>query len=495
MRSFPAMRSFQANMHGCWGSWGACCRSDEGRRSIRIDDAAIDDFVLTTDDTIVESSAKKSPGTRPFDPRRLPFYYGWVIVVAGTIGAIASLPGQTAGVSVFTDDLIDTTGLTRLQLAIAYLVGTGTSGALLGYGGRAIDRYGSRVVALGATLGLAATLLGLSAVGPMNTAVGVAVMSSGFGCLRFSGQGLLTLASRTMVAQWFDRRRGLVTALSSAFTSFSFAVAPALLLVLIDIDGFRTAWRLLALMLVVVIATIIAALYRVSPEAVGIEIDGVGPLSKRAPGTRPEPPTTRTVAVGSDDDATRSEALRDVRFWALTIPVAALASTSTAITFHIIDLGAELGLTDDEIVRIFVPLALVSVPITLLTGWLLDRVTPLFVAAAMSIAQLVMYPAVSFLDTSWGVVVAIIAWGASQGCFSALTSAAIPKVFGRRHLGAISGAQMSAMVIASAIGPAFFALIQSLSGGYRPALLISMIIPATGAVLATIGLRQRRRVA
>lgn len=447
--------------------------------------------MLISDEQQVERSSKKSPGTRPFDPRKVPFYYGWIIVVVATIGAIASVPGQTAGVSVFTDDLIDTTGLTRLQLAIAYLIGTGTSGVLLGFGGRAIDRYGSRVVALGATLGLASTLLGLSMVGPMGTAVGIAVMSLGFGCLRFSGQGVLTLASRTMVAQWFDRRRGLVTALSSAFTSFSFAVAPALLLVLIDIDGFRTAWRLMALGLVVVVATIVAAFYRVSPEAVGLEIDG-GTAESRATRKDSHPaPSTRAPIVGTDDDATRAEAIRDIRFWALTIPVAAMASTSTAITFHIVDLGAELGLTDDEIVRIFVPLAFVSVPITLLTGWLLDRATPLFIAAAMALAQLVMYPAVSFLDTRWGVVLAIVTWGGAQGCFSALTSAAIPKVFGRRHLGAIAGVQMSAMVVASAIGPALFALVQSLTGGYRPALLISMVIPAAGAVLAFMSLRQR----
>lgn len=451
--------------------------------------------MLTADDQQVEMPAKKSPGTRPFDPRKVPFYYGWVIVVAGTIGAIASVPGQTAGVSVFTDDLIDTTGLTRLQLAIAYLIGTGTSGVLLGFGGRAIDRYGSRIVALGATLGLASTLLGLSMVGPMGTAAGIAVMSIGFGCLRFSGQGVLTLASRTMVAQWFDRRRGLVTALSSAFTSFSFAVAPALLLVLIDIDGFRTAWRLMALGLVVVVATIVAAFYRVSPEAVGLEIDGGTKESRVARNNGlAAAPSTRAPIVGTDDDATRAEAIRDIRFWALTIPVAAMASTSTAITFHIVDLGAELGLTDDEIVRIFVPLAFVSVPITLLTGWLLDRATPLFIAAAMALAQLVMYPAVSFLDTRWGVVLAIVTWGGAQGCFSALTSAAIPKVFGRRHLGAIAGVQMSAMVVASAIGPALFALVQSLTGGYRPALLISMVIPAAGAVLAFMSLRQRASV-
>jgi OFA family oxalate/formate antiporter-like MFS transporter len=442
------------------------------------------------------SSTKRGTlGTRPFDPRRVPFYYGWVIVVVGTIGAMASVPGQTAGVSVFTDDLISTTGLTRLQLAIAYLVGTGTSGMLLGAGGRAIDRYGSRVVALGATLGLATTMLGLSVIGPMSTAVGVVVMSIGFGCLRFSGQGLLTLASRTMIAQWFDRRRGLVTALSSAFVSFSFAAAPALFLALIDLDGFRTAWRIMAVALVVVISSVVVVFYRASPEAAGIEIDSTGRTSMpEDPGSDDRQVTLVVPVVGTDQDATRAQALRDVRFWALTIPVAALASTSTAITFHIVDLGAEMSLTEDEIIRIFVPIAFVSVPVTLFTGWLIDRVTPLLIAAAMAIAQLVMYPMVALLDTGWAFVAAIVAWGASQGCFSALTSAAIPKVFGRRHLGAISGAQMSAMVIGSAIGPAFFALVQSRTGGYSSALWLSAILPAVGLILALEGLRQHRRI-
>lgn len=44
----------------------------------------------------------------PFAPRRAPFFYGWVVVVASTIGVVMSIPGQTMGVSVFTDPL--TTG-------------------------------------------------------------------------------------------------------------------------------------------------------------------------------------------------------------------------------------------------------------------------------------------------------------------------------------------------------------------------------------------------
>lgn len=60
----------------------------------------------------------------PFAPRRLPFFYGWVIVGVATLGVVMSIPGQTMGVSVFTDHLIRVTGLTRLELAYTYLVGT-----------------------------------------------------------------------------------------------------------------------------------------------------------------------------------------------------------------------------------------------------------------------------------------------------------------------------------------------------------------------------------
>lgn len=436
-------------------------------------------------------------GRRPFDPRRVPFYYGWVVLVAGTIGVVASVPGQTAGVSVFTDDLTATTGLTRLQLAIAYLVGTGSSGLLLGRGGRLIDRYGSRVVALAATIGLACTVTGLSFVGAMSTPVGLVVMSVGFGCLRFTGQGLLTLSSRTMVAQWFDRRRGLVSSLSQAAGSFAFAAAPAALLALIDIDGFRTAWRLIALGLVIGVGAIVIVFYRVSPEASGMTIDTGTPLDRTDgdDGAALDGHHRGVVVVGSDHDATRAEAVRDLRFWAVTLPVLALSSTSTALTFHIVDFGSELGLDEDSIVRIFVPIAFVSVPITLTTGWLVDVTSPLFVAGGMGAAQVVMYLSVGHIDLTVFLVLAVISWGMAQGCFSSLTSAALPRIFGRRHLGAIAGMQMSAMVVGSAIGPALFAVSKSLTDSYRPALWLSAAIPAASVLLAVAGHRQDRHTA
>jgi OFA family oxalate/formate antiporter-like MFS transporter len=273
---------------------------------------------------------------------------------------------------------------------------------------------------------------------------------------------------------------------SGAVVGFSFAASPALLLALIEIDGFRSAWRLMALSLVLVVGTVIVVLFRVSPETSGLVIDG-GRVEPMADGSEPAP-----SIIGTDDDFTRPQALRDVRFWAVTVPVVALSSTSTALTFHIVDFGAELGLSDSEVVRIFLPIALVSVPVTLLGGWLVDALSPLAVAIAMCVAQLVMYLSVGHIDTTVAAVLAIAGWGFAQGCFGPLTTAAIPRLFGRRHLGSISGIQMSAMVVGSAIGPALFALVKALAGDYQTALWISAIVPALGLVLAVAGLSRGR---
>ena len=60
----------------------------------------------------------------PFEPARFPFFYGWILLGSGTIGLLMSAPGQTVGVSVFTDSLIEALGLTRSLLSLGYLVGT-----------------------------------------------------------------------------------------------------------------------------------------------------------------------------------------------------------------------------------------------------------------------------------------------------------------------------------------------------------------------------------
>ena len=106
--------------------------------------------------------AKQKFNTFPFDPGKIPFFYGWVILVAATIGILVSAPGQTTGVSTFTDYLIDSIKISRDQISTAYMFGTIASSFFLIWAGKVYDKYGARWVGMGTSLILAFVLVLLS---------------------------------------------------------------------------------------------------------------------------------------------------------------------------------------------------------------------------------------------------------------------------------------------------------------------------------------------
>jgi len=53
---------------------------------------------------------------------RMPFYDGRMVLVVATLGVAATLPGQTAGVSLFIDAFTADLGLSRLAVSWFYTV-------------------------------------------------------------------------------------------------------------------------------------------------------------------------------------------------------------------------------------------------------------------------------------------------------------------------------------------------------------------------------------
>ncbi|MEQ8454083.1 MAG: MFS transporter [Sandaracinaceae bacterium] len=418
----------------------------------------------------------------PFAPRRFPFFYGWWILVVSTIGVIMSIPGQTMGVSVFTDDLLAATGLSRVALANAYLAGTVASGLTLPFGGRLLDRFGARATASVAAVALGATLLYLSVVdqlAPRGSLLALAWLIVGFFALRLSGQGMLTMVSRTMLGRWFEARRGLAAGISSVFVGFGFGVAPLVLDLAIEGAGWRGAWRGMAVVVALGMGGLALLFYRDRPEECGLEMDG-------APSS-PE----RTAARAGETSLTREQALRSLRFWAVTFALSVQALVVTGVTFHVVDLGAHGGLSRAESVAIFLPMSVVSTLTALLGGWLGDRLRIRTLLFAMMLAQAGGVVACVQLDTLYPL--AALGLGVSGGLFGPIATIAFPRFFGRAHLGAIAGVEMMCVVLGSAVGPAALALGESMSGGYAWPLYMCLALPVAALGL-TLAMREPRPI-
>jgi OFA family oxalate/formate antiporter-like MFS transporter len=410
----------------------------------------------------------------PFKPAKWPFFYGWAIVLWATLGVLMSMPGQTMGVSAFTDHLIKALGITRGQLSLAYMFGTIGSALVLTPAGKLFDRVGARVMATGATLMLGVVLAilsqcdrisaGLASLFDCEPSIWTAfpVMLIGFFLLRLSGQGLLTLSSRNMLMKWFDRRRGLVNGLSGVFVSFGFSGTPLFLAWLILQGGWRNAWLILAVAAGVVFPVLTLLFFRDNPEDCGLKPDG--DLAENPHSKAMEHPIFKQFNL--------SETRRTMAFWVFAIPLAMNGLYFTGLAFHIESIFKHAGMESTEAFSIFLPVSVLSVSINLVGGWVSDRIHLKYLLMIMLLGSLVAYLGFFLLAPGWTKWLMIVGSGLCAGCWNVLMAVTWPRFFGREHLGAISGFFMALIVFASAIGPWMMSLSLDVTGAYGPAVIL-----------------------
>jgi cyanate permease len=188
---------------------------------------------------------------------------------------------------------------------------------------------------------------------------------------------------------------------------------------------------------------------------------------------------------------TRGEAMRTGAFWMVTLALCVQSMVFTGVTFHIVDIGLAGGMTREAAVALFVPIAFIGVPMGFAVGGAADRVSLRLLVIVMTFCQIFGFIGVAYIGEPGFRIAAIVGWGLSQGFFGPLTTVAIPKLFGRRHLGSIAGIQMSCLVIGSALGPAALAASRQIMGSYRFGMLACCLLAVIPFVLAVTA-RERR---
>ncbi len=425
----------------------------------------------------------------PFSPAGSPVGYGLVIMLIGSIGTVLSVPGQTVGIGVFTDYLMETLQLDRTALSLTYLFGTIGSSLLLPWGGRLFDRFGARRMVFFVCLGFGAAL---SLTGSLDlVSVEIVDMIGGDGAywglfalaiftfllLRQFGQGLLTMVSRTMVSKWFVRSRGLATGISGVIVALGFNAGPKVINDMIDAWGWQNTCYVLAGGIGIGMTVLGWLLYRDNPEESGLKPDMFtrhperrGLLTRLA--ERLQPAVERI-----EHSVDTRTALRSYAFRVFNAGMGMQALLVTAIMFHLADIGATGGLERGEVFALLVPMSLVSAPLVLLGGMLSDRMElkHLLMVQMLGLAGFVV--SILLLDAWFGRLLFVVSAGISGGLFGVLSSVTWPRFFGRAHLGGIAGFNMSTMVFCSAVGPALFALAESRADSYVPVALASLVLP------------------
>ena len=398
-------------------------------------------------------------------------------MAASTIGMLSSIPGQTMGVGVFSEYLISKTGLNRIELSFAYMMGTILSSLILPFAGKFLDLIGGRMMILATGIGLGVSLLFfaqtvslINSFSPVSSEylshsfLAILVMSLAFLMLRQFGQGIMAMVSRNVLAKWFDAKRGLVAGISGIFVSFGFSVAPLGINILMNLFGFQETILLLSITCGFGMALLGWVFFRDSPEECGLFMDGSTKAKASEHATTPE------------HESTLSDAVRSYNFWIFCLGMCSSSLIVTGFTFHIGSIAQTSGLSRMDAYSIFLPMSVVSVFSYFLSGLASDRMSLKYLLMTLLTTLCIGCLGMLAFEIQWSRIMVIICFGIQGGVWGCLSLVTWPRFYGRKHLGAISGLSMSCQVFASAIGPPVFGASEHFTGNYHNAAWVAALL-------------------
>ncbi len=418
--------------------------------------------------------------------RRLPFFYGWVVVAVVFVTMGVAVNARTA-FSLLFPPILDEFGWERGATAGAFSFGFIVSAALSPTLGRLMDRRGPVLVnELGVMLVGAGLLLATLVQQPwqLYATLGMLV-GAGSVCLGYTGQGLF-------LPNWFVRRRGL--AMSVAFSGVG--VGSVVLLPWLQEMILRTGWRSACFALGVVVLALLLPLnllVRRRPEDLGLAPDG-----ERVP----QAATARAAASIVDPawvaiDWTLRRAVRTARFWWLAAGFFCALFAWYAVQVHQTKYLVEIGFTPATAAWALGGVSLAGIPGQIALGHLSDRIGREFVWVVGSLgftATLLLLLVLRDAPTLPLLYLMIGAQGVLGYGITSVIGAIPAEIFQGRHYGSIFGTLMLASIGGGAAGPWLTGALHDATGSYVPAFWIALLASLISAAAVWIAAPRKVRL-
>jgi MFS family permease len=382
--------------------------------------------------------------------KRTNFFYGWIILPISTLAAFFTSPGQTFMVSVFNPSLRETLNLSLTQLTGAYMFGTVLASLPQTYIGQLADRMGIRK-----TIFIITTLFSLACIF-ISQANSLVMLFFAFFFLRMLGQGALELLSVNMLPMWFREKLGTVSGIKNVVVNLMIGLVPISVLALIGMVGWRNAYILAGASVFLILLPIVYFFYINRPEEIGQTVDG------EVLSATDEPQKVETPEM----EFNLKEAMRTRAYWILTLSWFAWAAIATAITFNLLPIFTEKGLSEEQAAASFTILMVASAIFQIVGGVIADRVQLRWMAFAALGLYALAIGALIYIPVGAVVLVYTLILGFSQGLWGGLGNTVWVRYFGREHLGKIRGSVWTAAVAGSSVGPFLMGISYDLSGDF-----------------------------
>ena len=405
--------------------------------------------------------------------KRLPFFYGWIIVAVTFVTMAIGVNARTA-FSLLFPPILSEFGWERGVTAGAFSFGFVVSGAVSPLIGRLMDRAGPcAVMELGVALMAGGLLLAPLTTEPWHLYVTIGVMvGAGSICLGYSGQSLF-------LPNWFVRRRGLAMGIAFAGVGIGSVTLLPWVQHMIEATGWRTACTAMGIVVLIVLAPI-NLLLRKRPQDIGVEPDGdAAPTASSA-----KPVSNILDAAWAGTDWTLGRALATARFWWIALGYFCGLYIWYAVQVHQTKYLLDIGFSPNVGVWALGVVSLLGIPGQIVLGHASDRIGRESIWAiscagfAICFACLI---ALKYQPSLLLVYLMVFTQGALGYGLTSVMGAVVLEIFQGAHYGSIFGCIMLAALAGGAAGPWVTGFIHDLTGSYTIAFAIGIGISALSA--------------
>lgn len=372
----------------------------------------------------------------------------WPVVAAAASGvALSTLSSFSTGV--FLEPMQTDLGWSRAQITSAHAIAA-TSAVLFGpVVGGMIDRVGPRKIAIIACLAIVTTVAMLSL-----TTSNIWVWRALWIPLSVAIVLIQPTVWTSAITRLFTAGRGFALAITLCGSSVASLITPPLGVWLIATYGWRMAWLLLPLIWGGTVIPLVILLFKMPPTT----------------------DTNRHGPAGTSFRRTASAVIRNIvftgRFATLALAGLCFALVAVTLAVSVVPVLDSFGLTRAEAARTASLLGLASIAGRISIGYLLDRWTARYIAAASAclpiagIALLLGMP-VTLTTASAAIMIFGLTLGAELDILAYLTSHYCP----RENFGFMFGVVGGLVTLAGGTGPVMLNAVFDHTGSYRAALL------------------------
>ena len=354
------------------------------------------------------------------------------VIVFGFIFTFFSAFGQSFFIGIFNPSIREDLSITHGQFGSIYASATLLSSLLLIWIGKKVDdmdvfKFSLFVIVL---LSFACYFFSTIKI--------ISLLFLGIFLLRLSGQGLMTHTATTTISRYFEQTRGRALSIGWLGLSFAEFALPVLMVFLLTSISWRNIWisiSILALVILPLISFLLIKKLKLESRESGLKIDVENTKIKQW---------------------TRSEVIKDYRFYIIALNMLAMPSIATGVFVYQSFILSSKNWGPYVIAQSFMAYSILTVITLFIIGILIDKFTSrkllIYMNIPILLATIVLFTFKSPISSY--VFLGLI--GITNALANVLGSSIWAEIYGVKFIGGIKALSASMMVFATAFGTAIF---------------------------------------